>query len=155
MKFITDRSLGTLAKWLRILGYDTLLYEGNADRSLLTAARGEERVVLTRKKDMAQKQFSGKKMILMSDRVENQLKEVIDTFSLRPEQRHLFSRCLQCNERLIGIGKDDVKGRVPPYTFENQDAFMICPMCRRIFWPGTHKERAEKWLRSHIRTDRP
>jgi len=155
MKFITDRSLGTLAKWLRIMGYDTLYDQGIADRSLLTKGRSEGRVVLTRKRDMARKQYSGALLILMSDRVEQQLKEVIDRFSLETESRQLFSRCIQCNEILIGIAKEDVKERVPPYTFETQGRFMTCPGCRRIYWPGTHRARAENWLRSRIRTDRP
>lgn len=154
MKFLTDCSLGMLAKWLRFMGFDTLFYEGSADRSLLTKAGREGRVVLTRKRDMAQKQFSGQMMILVSDRVENQLKEVIDGFSLEPASWHPFSRCLRCNQILIGIEKDKVKDRVPPYTFESQDCFMTCPECRGIFWPGTHRERAEKWIRLHIQTDR-
>ena len=30
IRFIADRNLGTLAKWLRILGYDTLYERGNS-----------------------------------------------------------------------------------------------------------------------------
>ncbi|MGC9977376.1 MAG: Mut7-C RNAse domain-containing protein, partial [Syntrophales bacterium] len=60
VKFIADTNLGKLVKWLRILGYDTILHRGKADRNFLKKAEREGRVVLTRKKDMARRQFSGK-----------------------------------------------------------------------------------------------
>ncbi|MBU1743801.1 MAG: Mut7-C RNAse domain-containing protein, partial [Proteobacteria bacterium] len=34
-RFAADCNLGKLAKWLRILGYDTLYERGNADRTFL------------------------------------------------------------------------------------------------------------------------
>ena len=73
MKFITDTNLGKLAKWLRILGYDTVSYRGEADRNFLRKAEREGRVVLTRKKDMAARQFSGKLVTVGSDHVQEQL----------------------------------------------------------------------------------
>jgi len=155
MTFITDRSLGTLAKWLRVLGYDTLVYEGDPDRSFLNRGKREGRVVLTRKRDLARKQFSGERMVLEPDRVEQQLAEVLHRYALSLETGRLFSRCLRCNEELLLIEKENVKKRVPPYVFETQDIFTTCPRCRRIFWPGTHRERAENWLRMRIRMDRP
>jgi uncharacterized protein with PIN domain len=57
VKFITDSNLGKLAKWLRILGYNTVLYTRNANREFLRKAEKEERIVLTRKKDMQQDDF--------------------------------------------------------------------------------------------------
>jgi uncharacterized protein with PIN domain len=155
MKFITDRSLGMLSKWLRVLGYDTLSYDGNPDRSFLNKGRREGRVVLTRKRNLGRKQFAGEMMILESDRVERQLADILHRFALIPEWENFFIRCLQCNEKLLKIEKESVRTRVPPYIFETQDAFMTCPRCRRIYWQGTHRERAENWLRTHIPMDRP
>ena len=60
MKFITDVNLGKLAKWMRILGYNTVYHTGNTGRDFLKKAAAEGRIALTRKKDMARRQFSGR-----------------------------------------------------------------------------------------------
>ena len=157
MKFLTDRSLGRLTKWLRLLGYDTESYPGDADRSFLNKARSEGRVALTRKRALGKRQFMGEMLILEADLVEDQLRYVISHFSLEQEQQegHAFSRCLKCNERLVHVDKENVKKRVPAYTFETFGQFMTCPRCGSAYWPGTHKERAEDFIRKRILTGRP
>ncbi len=155
MKFLTDRSLGRLAKWLRLLGYDTESYPGDADRSFLNRARSEGRVALTRKRSLGKRQFMGEMLILEADLVEDQLREVISHFSLEQQEGHAFSRCLKCNERLVHVDKENVKKRVPAYTFETFGQFMTCPRCGSAYWPGTHKERAEDFIRKRILTGRP
>jgi uncharacterized protein with PIN domain len=155
MKFLTDRSLGKLTKWLLILGYDTLSHKGDADRMFLKRAQAEGRVALTRKRDLAGRQFMGRMMLIEDDRVENQIPEIIKRFSLDQDPRKIFSRCIKCNEDLVPIGKDRVKGKVPEYTFDTQNQFMTCRNCGAIYWPGTHRERAEGFFRTRILKDRP
>jgi len=155
MKFIADGTLGTLVKWLRLLGFDTLYHHQSADRALLTEARREGRVVLTRKRDIGRRQYSGTMLVLGPDRVDEQLRAVMKRFSLGRESFRFFSRCLLCNEELVKIERERIRGRVPPYTFETQEEFMICPACSRIYWSGTHRERAENWFKTHILKDRP
>jgi uncharacterized protein with PIN domain len=58
-KFITDASLGRLAKWLRLLGYNTVVFSKEAGREMLRQADKEGRIVLTRRNDMIERQFSG------------------------------------------------------------------------------------------------
>ena len=52
MKFLVDSSLGRLSTWLRILGYDTVYWRGEADRVFLRMAERQGRAVLTRRKDL-------------------------------------------------------------------------------------------------------
>jgi uncharacterized protein with PIN domain len=141
VKFITDLNLGKLSKWLRILGYDTVYYTGNVDRSFLRMAQKEGRVALTRKRDLAQRQFSGELVVIHNDRVENQLNEIIDKRSLVPEPDQLFTICLKCNEKLRAVSREEVSGMVPDYIFRRHTRFHLCPRCSGIFWPGTHKEK--------------
>lgn len=155
MKFLTDSNLGKLAKWLRILGYDTTLYSGNADRNFLRKAQREGRVVLTRKKDMTARQFSGKLIIVGSDHVQEQILEVMEKLSISADASRLFSICVRCNEALVAVDKEDVAGTVPAFVYDTHSAFRRCPICKGIFWPGTHIDNALNHLKTHIQSHHP
>lgn len=155
MKFITDTNLGKLAKWLRLLGYDTVLYRGEADRNFLRKAEREGRVVLTRKKDMASRQFSGKLVTVRCDHVEEQLAFVMDELSISPDMVRFFSICVKCNEALVPVDKGDVSGMVPAFVYESHSEFRRCPGCKGIFWPGTHVENAIDHIKERILSHHP
>jgi uncharacterized protein len=155
VKFITDTNLGKLAKWLRILGYDTVSYRGEADRNFLRKAEREGRVVLTRKKDMAARQFSGKLVTVGSDHVQEQLREVMEKLSISADASRLFSICVRCNEALAAVGKEDVAGMVPAFVYDTHSTFHRCPSCKGIFWPGTHIDNALNHLKTHIQRHHP
>ena len=146
---MTDRNLGKLTKWLRTLGYDTACHTGNIDRNFLRRGAKEGRIVLTRRRDMAGRSFLGRMFIVCSDRVSDQLSEVIEECSLKPDPEKFLTICLACNENLEDIPKMDVESRVPPYVFQTQENFRICPQCEKIFWPGTHKDNVLLYIRRH------
>jgi len=139
MKFLADQTLGKLSKWLRILGFDTIYYRGDIDRNFLRKAEREGRVVLTRKKDMANRSFSGRMILVSEDSIQRQLEEVIRKLLLKPEPDNFFSLCLKCNKELKEVSKRDVEGIVPNYVSEKYSNFRMCPECRNILWPGTHR----------------
>jgi uncharacterized protein len=155
VKFITDTNLGKLAKWLRILGYDTVVYRGEADRNFLRKAEKEGRVVLTRKKDMAARQFSGKLVTVGSDHVQEQLREVMEELSVSADVSRLFSICVRCNEALVAVDKENVAGLVPAFVYDIHSTFRRCPGCKGIFWPGTHIDNALNHLKTHIQLHHP
>jgi len=155
MKFITDTNLGKLAKWLRILGYDTILYTGIADRDFLRKAGREGRFVLTRKKDMSTRQFSGKLIRVECDHVEDQLAEVMDKLSISPDANRMFSICVKCNQALETVEKGDILGMVPAFVYDTHGAFRRCPLCKGIFWPGTHVDNVINYLDKHTRRHHP
>ena len=146
---MTDRNLGKLTKWLRILGYDTACHTGNIDRSFLKRGAKEERIVLTRRRDMAGRSFLGQMFIVCSDKVSDQLSEVIEEYSLKPDPEKFLTVCLACNEKLENIQRMGVESCVPPYVFQTQGNFQICPRCEKIFWPGTHKDNVLLYLKRH------
>jgi hypothetical protein len=142
MKFLADSSLGRLSKWLRILGYDTVYCRGDADRIFLRKAEKEGRVVLTRRKDVLARQHPGIVLFVESDRVEGQLVEVLAKLGLNAEPENRFTVCLRCNEFLKEAKREEVRSLVPDYVFRTQSEFRVCPKCRGVYWPGTHRERA-------------
>lgn len=130
--------LGRLAKWLRILGFDTAYSASWDDAAVVRAARAQGRLILTR--DRAFTQRRGVRVFLVhSDEVEKQVREVVEGLGLSTDDS--FSRCPECNGILQSVKKEEVKDLVPPYVFSTQRSFHRCPDCGRIYWRGTHWDR--------------
>lgn len=155
MKFITDMNLGKLAKWMRILGYNTVVYPGNADRDFLKRAAQEGRVALTRRKKMAGRLPSGNFVVVQSDTLHDQLRDIMETLSFLPDPARMFSLCLRCNGELLKVSKEEISGMVPEYIFASHNEFRMCPHCKGIFWPGTHTEKMRSYLTTHIQSHHP
>jgi len=141
LKFIVDNNVGKLVKWLRIMGYDTLFFNGSNDAHLIAAALAEDRVILTRDTQIMKRRvvIKGqlKAILIQSDEPELQMHQVIDTLGLDYQFRP-FTICLECNQPLLERSKQQVKDLVPPYVFQAQSQYMECPTCHRIYWRGTH-----------------
>jgi len=142
MRFIVDLNVGKLAKWLRIIGYDTLFIRGIDDDGLVRTGLEEGRVVLTKDTQILKRRVvtSGQlKVIYIRDtEVKAQLKQVVQELNLplRP-----FTLCIECNLPLEPRTKEEVAELVPPYVFRTQSQYVQCPSCRRVYWRGTHWER--------------
>lgn len=149
-KFITDATLGKLAKWLRLLGYDTAVYPAKAGRAMLRIADSEKRIVLTRRQDMLVRQFSGDLYLVIDKNIDGQLREVITKFSLSVEKQKMFRICLQCNKWLLPVAREAVRCFVPPYVFANCTEYNKCPGCESIYWAGTHQRNALLSLEKYI-----
>ena len=135
MKFLADTMLGRLAKWLRLLGYDTAYRPDLDDAALARQARVQDRILLTRDVELTRRR-GVQSILIASDKIGEQLAQVFR--ELRLHTRAAFTRCAECNVRLKMIGRDEAKARVPPYVWETQTRFRACPRCHRVYWRGTH-----------------
>jgi uncharacterized protein with PIN domain len=152
MNFLADNMLGSLAKWLRILGYDVTYPPGADDNELVRLARAEGRILLTRDTGLARRR--GLTVLLIeSESLEDQVRQVIEQMGLVVDRP--FSRCPVCNTPLRRVDKDTVRERVPPYVFQTQDNFSLCPHCDKIYWQGTHWARMQKKITSLRRNNEP
>ena len=75
LKFLADKMLGKLAKWLRILGYDTTYPINDEDLTLILTARQENRVLLTRDTNLIKRRHICDFLFIKGDRWEAQLSE--------------------------------------------------------------------------------
>lgn len=137
MKFILTKELGRLAKWLRILGYDTLYFNQDNLSSLIIQALRDNRIILTRNHRLPQSR-GVKILVIKAERTKEQMSELLETQKLEVDSDKMFSRCIICNEGLADIDKEKIKDKVPEYVFKTQDNFITCPQCNRIYWQGTH-----------------
>ncbi len=140
-RFAADRTLGTLAKWLRILGYDTT-YEAENSSKLFFDSLEDNRTLLTRTKKIQEKFSTHRTVFVRSNFLDEQLKQVVDEIGIDQAEIQPFSRCIQCNIPIVEISKDDAYGLVPDYIWETREAFNQCRQCERIYWPGSHAERS-------------
>lgn len=144
--FTVDRSLGSLAKWLRILGFDTV-YESDASDREFFDRFGDGRVLITRTKQI-QKAFASHDLVFITSNIlVEQLKRVVNLLGIKPGDIRPFSRCIHCNLPIKEVNKRDVWGQVPDYIRETHDAFNRCDQCKRIYWSGSHTERGRDMIK--------
>jgi uncharacterized protein with PIN domain len=109
-KFIVDRNVGKLARWLRLMGYDTRFFDGDDDADLVAIARDEGRVILSRDTQIVKRRLitSGQigAVLIQSDQPERQIHQVIDALGLDSHFRP-FTICLECNQPLVERSKDE------------------------------------------------
>jgi len=146
VRFAADSMLGRLARWLRLLGHDTAYEPSYSDSDLIRLSIAEERVVLTRDRELARLVPAGRVVLLRATRLEEQLVELRAALALEAEAA--LSRCSICNEPVVETKKEDVRDRVPPYVYATQDEFYRCPRCERLYWRGTHWENVRAILAS-------
>jgi len=139
-RFVVDVNVGRLAKWLRVMGYDTVFPREGDDNDLVRIALREGRVLVTRDAGLAKrrsvKQGQLQVVKIDGDDLRSQLRQLVRDLGLNLGGR--FSRCVRCNEALRPADKQQVGERVPPYVFQHHCQFMECPRCHRIYWRGTH-----------------
>ena len=144
---LADAMLGKLARWLRLLGYDTVyLHAELADDALLAhRARAEGRVLLTRDHELARRRGL-ETLLIHAQALDEQLTQVIQALGLPPDGAQ--PRCMACNAPLEELTPEDAAPHVPPYVAQTQTEFRRCPACSNITWPGTHWDNIQARLRS-------
>ena len=138
--FVADAHLGQLAKNLRMLGFDVLYRNDYHDAEVTRIASEEQRVVLTRDRDLLIRKEIVHGCYLHALDADAQAIEVLARYRLR-DAVHPFSRCLTCNGLLHRVGKDAVAHRVPQRSLQHHDVFHECSECKQVYWEGSHVER--------------
>ncbi len=138
MKFAADCMLGTLAKWLILLGHDVAYSPRMDDHELVRLARREGRTILTRDRRLVARRDAEDHILIESQVLREQIRQVFLERRLRIRKDTLFRRCIKCNRRTHRVGKASVRDEVPPYVYRTQRRFTRCPGCRQVFWKATH-----------------
>lgn len=146
VRFVADSMVGKLAKWLRVLGYDThyqsRYYPGEIDTFVRNG-----RILLTRHKRRAER-LSSAAVLIRGNQVSEQLMELQRELQLEPARSTWFSRCLICNTILKHACEGVAGQKIPEYVlYQNRNNISFCPLCGRHFWPGSHRARMEKQLK--------
>jgi uncharacterized protein with PIN domain len=149
--FVAESTLGRLAKWLRLAGFDTI-YDGskpNAHR-LAGYCYGEHRMILTRTASVQHALPTQQIIFIQADLPLNQARQVMRHLGLAYRDLRPLTVCAECNRPLVRLPKSELPHRVPDYTFRHHEQFHGCAECGRVYWPGTHVARwsvlMHKWF---------
>jgi len=144
MRFLLESNLSRLAKWLRFLGHDVRVLEGEIEKGVL--AENQDRIFITTSKRWEEtlKRAGIGYLVVPRHDWKLQLCMVVKHFNLGTELS--LDRCAYCGAELVSVRKEDVKERIPPRAYESAYDFTLCPRCGALFWKGTHYEGMRRTL---------
>lgn len=138
-KFVLDIHLGKLARYMRMLGFDTFYRNDLKDEEIVHISLTEIRTILTRDVGLLKRGNVTHGYFVRNTEIEKQLEEVVKRFQLENEIKE-FSRCIECNTLLKPIDKERIIDQLPPKVRKHYNEFYICPNCSKIYWKGSHVE---------------
>ena len=148
-RFILDAHLGKLAKYLRMLGFDTLYQNDFGDREIIEIAHVDNRIILTRDKLLLRSKKVDHGYYVRATEKHAQLIEIVKKFDLYSQFRS-FTRCMTCNAELIKKERSEIENKIDGNAAQIFSEFFYCPECDKVFWKGSHFERMEQLIISLI-----
>ncbi|MEW6604403.1 MAG: Mut7-C RNAse domain-containing protein [Thermoproteota archaeon] len=149
--FVADAMLGSVARKLRIFGFDTLYFPHTHDDEILKIGIEQNRVILTADKELFKRVVkAGADGVLVSgagdieDLVHILAKNGVTSVSLDG----IDSRCSMCNGLLEAKTPEQVRDSLPGRVAELQSEFYRCASCGKVYWEGGHLRRIRTLAKS-------
>ncbi len=142
-RFIADAHLGKLARYLRMLGFDTEYKNDLSDDIIINHSIKEKRIILTRDLGILKNGQVQRGYFIRAQKPVYQCHEVFKKFDLF-RQKKPFTRCLKCNGPFQRVNKNSIKSMVPIKTYQYYQDFYRCSDCRNIYWKGSHYQKMLK-----------
>lgn len=144
-RFVCDVHLGTLARRLRLLGFDTWYRTDTDDDELAAIAVDDQRILLTRDRELLMRRVIIHGYCPRSDDPDVQTAEVLRRYDLLDALAPL-TRCARCNGTLAPVDRRDVVDSLPARTRVEHDEFARCADCGQVYWPGSHTARIRELI---------
>jgi len=145
-RFILDAHLGKLAKYLRMLGFDSIYRNDYGDEEIIELSEKEKRIILSRDKLLLQSRRVTHGYYVRSTEKHQQLRELVQKFDLYSQFKS-FTRCMTCNGELVPKTGEEIRGLLPGDILQLYSEFFFCPNCGKVFWKGSHFKRMESFIR--------
>lgn len=137
-QFLLDNHLGKLARYLRLLGFDTLYFNNRYDDAQLAQMSQDlSRILLSRDRGLLKRSAVIYGYCLRTTDSEAQALAVLHRYDLFAQIRP-WTRCLRCNGRLQPVAKEAIIDRLEPKTKLYFEEFQMCRACGQIYWRGSH-----------------
>lgn len=143
--------LGSLARKLRVFGFDALYFQDGEDSELLKLAGEQGRVILTSDRGLCRVASSaGVASLLIEGGTDRARLRALASESRRIglELYPGETRCAECNDPLQRLTKASVLTRVPQRVVSRHRSYFGCRNCGKLYWKGSHWKRL--WALSAI-----
>jgi len=137
VRFVADTHLARLARYLRLLGFDTAYNRDWDDPGLARVSVDEQRILLTRDLGLLKRSAVTHGSFVRAIDPQEQMVEIVRRFHLS-RMIDPFTRCVACNGVLAPVDKEEVVDRIPPGTRRHAHDFSVCSSCGKVFWRGAH-----------------
>ncbi len=145
LDFVLDVHLGKLAKYLRLLGFNTLYHNSYSDHQIILLSEKTGRIILTRDKALLRSKQGSRGYLVKTTDPDKQIIEVIDRFDLL-SSINPFSICLSCNSNVQKAEKQWVKDNISPDILSQYNEFTFCTGCGKVFWKGSHHQAMTRFI---------
>ena len=134
--------LGTVARKLRIFGFDTLYIKHIRDDELLEIGIEQQRIILTCDKALFKQviKIGADGVLLKGTNESEDLVQVLSACGIPSINVDTCrSRCSQCNGLLVRKKISDIKKNTIPVGVRiHHEEFFECVKCNKIYWEGNH-----------------
>ena len=139
--------LGTIAKKLRMFGFDCKYNYTMDDDELILTAKKQGRIIITKDSQLAKNAVQHDIVTIKIDThiEKEQLVEIAQKIGYKKFDLS-YSRCSLCNGTLEETSKEKIQNKVPPRIIQSIDKFWQCQKCLHIYWVGTHIRNMEKLI---------
>jgi uncharacterized protein len=144
-RLLADEMVGRLARYLRMVGCDTVYAQGWSDDEILARATADQRVVVTRDRLLARR--APRAVLLTSGALDAQMRAVRSAIPEIPGDIS-FERCTLCNGVLRPDPSGGVVGPSPDPAGPSGRPRFRCADCGHVYWEGSHTAEVRRRLRA-------
>jgi uncharacterized protein with PIN domain len=146
VSFVADAHMGRLARYLRLLGFDTLFENDSGDDELARISSGEGRILLSRDRRLLARRSVTHGLWIGDTNPRKQLVHVVDRLDLYRMFRP-FTRCTVCNGQLFLVDEQGIGAlQLPRRILASFETFLRCDGCGRVYWQGSHYHRLRAFV---------
>jgi len=138
MRFVCDSTMGKLARFLRMAGFDTAYVKEDNLARVLAISKEENRLIVSRNSKYLGLQLASNFYHLTADEPLDQLRKLVSDLQMQLDEKRFLTRCLQCNELLEKIATEKVLERLYDFVARTQQEIFVCPRCDKLYWHATH-----------------
>lgn len=148
IRFLCDVHLGTMARNLRLLGFDVAYNQDWPDSELAIKSEREHRIILTRDRHLLMRRNVKRGIYVRKNHPDNQVLELLNRLDLKSHCRP-FSRCLTCNGNLYPVRPGDdffesEKINIPDKVRHWCQEYTACDSCHKVYWKGSHYQKLQE-----------
>jgi uncharacterized protein len=147
-RYIVDSMFGTVARKLRILGFDTYYSSNLRDEDVIRMGLEQSRTVITGDRELFSRSVNKKipAVLLNSGNDLQNIGSILRYHSKRFNFNQSLARCPKCNGMLTRSPKETIREKVKDEVFNNYEVFFECKDCSNVYWKGTHVAEIESWI---------